>query len=68
VPPVVREVLLRDGSTLRLRSTAPEDFEAIRDFDDALSSESRHLGFHGFGRSEGPARARARQDMVSLSR
>ena len=59
---LVRDVLLRDGSALRLRAPEPDDFEAIRDFYDNLSPESRYMRFHGFGRSDGPARAYAEAD------
>src|SRR6185437_14511391 len=38
------------------------DFDAIRDFYDALSPESRYMRFHGFGRTDGPARAYAEAD------
>jgi acetate---CoA ligase (ADP-forming) len=62
--PLVRDVLLRDGSTLRLRAPTPADFEAIRDFYDSLSQESRYLRFHGFGRTDGPAREYAEADGV----
>ncbi|HEY7076754.1 MAG TPA: GNAT family N-acetyltransferase, partial [Solirubrobacteraceae bacterium] len=59
---LVRDVLLRDGSALRLRAPEPSDFEAIRDFYDALSPESRYMRFHGFSRTDGPARAYAEAD------
>jgi acetate---CoA ligase (ADP-forming) len=49
---IVRDVILRDGSALRLRSPQPEDEEAIRAFFDGLSFESRYLRFHGAGRSD----------------
>ena len=55
--PLVRDVLLRDGSTLRLRAPVPDDFEAIKAFYDALSQESRYLRFHGFGRTDAAARS-----------
>src|SRR3954452_19648771 len=63
-PPLIRDVLLRDGSTLRLRTPVPEDFPAIKAFYDALSQESRYLRFHGFGRTDGPAREYAEADGV----
>ena len=56
---LVRDVLLRDGSTLRLQAPTPEDFEDIRTFYDGLSPESRYFRFHGFGRSDTVARAAA---------
>jgi len=54
-------VLLRDGSTLRLRSPTPVDFEDIKAFYfyDGLSPDSRYLRFHGFGRTDVVARADA---------
>jgi GNAT superfamily N-acetyltransferase len=57
--PLVRDVLLRDGSTLRLQTPTPVDFEDIRAFYDGLSPESRYPGFHGFGRTDIVARADA---------
>jgi len=56
---LVRDVLLRDGSTLRLQAPGPEDFEDIKTFYDGLSAESRFLRFHGFGRTDTVARAAA---------
>ncbi len=43
------DVVLRDGSTLRLRSTAPTDGPALVAFFDRLSAESRYLRFQGAG-------------------
>jgi hypothetical protein len=40
--PLVRDVILRDGSALRLRSPARDDEAAIKAFFDALSAESRY--------------------------
>ena len=57
--PLVRDVLLRDGSTLRLRASTPLEFEDIKAFYDGLSPESRHLRFHGYGRTDIVARADA---------
>jgi acyl-CoA synthetase (NDP forming)/ribosomal protein S18 acetylase RimI-like enzyme len=57
--PLVRDVLLRDGSTLRLQSPTPADFDDIKAFYDGLSPESRYLRFHGFGRTDTVARADA---------
>jgi acetate---CoA ligase (ADP-forming) len=54
--PLVRDVLLRDGSTLRLQAPTPVDFDDIKAFYDGLSPESRYLRFHGFGRSDTVAR------------
>ena len=45
--PLVRDVLLRDGSTLRLQAPAPADFGDIQAFYDGLSPESRYMRFHG---------------------
>jgi acyl-CoA synthetase (NDP forming)/RimJ/RimL family protein N-acetyltransferase len=61
-PPLVRDVLLRDGSTLRLRAPGPADFDAIKAFYDGLSPESRYMRFHGFGRTDGAAREHAEAD------
>ncbi len=55
---LVRDVLLRDGSTLA-SSFGPRDFEDIEAFYDGLSSESRYLRFHGFARTDIVARAEA---------
>jgi acetate---CoA ligase (ADP-forming) len=57
--PLVRDVLLRDGLTLRLQAPTPMDYEDIRAFYDGLSPESRYLRFHGFGRTDIVARADA---------
>ena len=57
--PLVRDVLLRDGSTLRLQAPTPVDFDDIKAFYDGLSSDSRYLRFHGFGRTDTVARADA---------
>ena len=56
---LVRDVLLRDGSTLRLQTPTPVDYEDIKAFYDGLSPESRYLRFHGFGRTDTVARADA---------
>jgi acetate---CoA ligase (ADP-forming) len=56
---VVRDVLLRDGSTLRLESPTPADFDDIKAFFEGLSPESRYMRFHGYGRSDVAARAAA---------
>jgi acetate---CoA ligase (ADP-forming) len=42
------DVILRDGSTLRLRPPAVEDAEALLEFFSDLSEHSRYLRFHGF--------------------
>jgi acetate---CoA ligase (ADP-forming) len=41
------DVVLRDGSTLRLRPTTPADEGALVDFFERLSPESLHLRFQG---------------------
>ena len=56
---LVRDVLLRDGSTLRLQAPRPADLKDIQAFYDGLSPESRYLRFHGFGRTDTIARAAA---------
>jgi acetate---CoA ligase (ADP-forming) len=55
--PVVRDVLLRDGSSLRLQAPTPADFDEVRGFFDGLSAESRFMRFHGSARSDVAARA-----------
>jgi acetate---CoA ligase (ADP-forming) len=50
-PPIVPEatdVILRDGSTLRLRAPVAEDADALLEFFASLSDHSRYLRFHGF--------------------
>jgi acyl-CoA synthetase (NDP forming)/RimJ/RimL family protein N-acetyltransferase len=67
--PLVRDVLLRDGSTLRLQAPTPADFDDIKEFFDGLSPESRYLRFHGYGRNDIAARAAAQAsgaDRVTL--
>jgi len=75
---LVGDVLLRDGSTLRLETPAPEDFGHIKAFYDGRSSESRYFRFHGYGRADtvgrsedraggGAARARVRASRVRTS-
>ena len=54
---LARDVLLRDGSTLRLQTPVPPDFEDIKAFYDGLSPESSYLRFHGYGRTDFAARA-----------
>ncbi len=55
--PVVRDVLLRDGSTLRLQAPTPADFDEVRGFFDGLSADSRFMRFHGYARTDVAARA-----------
>jgi len=45
--PRTEDVVLRDGSTLRLRPPTAEDEGALISFFEALSPESRYLRFHG---------------------
>ena len=54
----VVDVILRDGSTLRLRPPVRNDADAILDFFRALSEQSLYLRFHGFP-SLGPQARRA---------
>jgi acyl-CoA synthetase (NDP forming)/RimJ/RimL family protein N-acetyltransferase len=61
---VVRDVLLRDGSTLRLHAPTPADFDDIKAFYDGLSSESRYFRFHGYGRTDTVARAESQASGV----
>jgi len=68
-PRLVRDVLLRDGSTLRLQAPVPADLDDIQEFFDGLSPESRYLRFHGSGRTDLAARAAAESggvDRVTL--
>jgi acetate---CoA ligase (ADP-forming) len=58
-PRLVRDVLLRDGSTLRLRAATPVDFGDIKAFYGGLSPESRFLRLHGVRRTDTVARADA---------
>src|ERR687886_479123 len=60
--PLVRDVILRDGSVLRLRSPGPEDEAAIKAFFDGLSLESRYTRFHGAGRTDTVSRDYAAAD------
>src|ERR1043165_1128483 len=47
-PPVlIEDVVLRDGSTLRLRPPTAADEESLIAFFQGLSSDSRYLRFHG---------------------
>ena len=45
----VEDVVLRDGSTLRLRPTTPDDADLLVRFFAELSPESRYLRFQGAG-------------------
>src|SRR3954469_1174470 len=46
--PSVRDVILRDGGTLRLRAPLAEDVGLLLDFFGRLSSDSVYRRFHGF--------------------
>jgi ATP-grasp domain len=43
-----RDVVLRDGTTMRLRPPGREDEERLIAFLERLCDESRYLRFHGF--------------------
>ena len=45
------DVILRDGTTLRLRSPGPDDADALLAFFIGLSQESLYRRFHGFPES-----------------
>ena len=51
--PLVRDVILRDGTPLRLRAPAAADYEDIKAFYDGLSEDSLYTRFHGSVRTEG---------------
>ena len=46
--PEIRDVILRDGSTLRLRPPRAGDLDAVLEFFGALSEQSVYWRFHGF--------------------
>ena len=48
IAPETTDVILRDGSTLRLQPPLAEDADALLDFFSRLSDHSRYLRFHGF--------------------
>ena len=56
VGPLTRDVILADGSTLRLRAPGPEDYDDVKAFYDGLSPESRYMRFHGMVRTDVPSR------------
>ena len=56
---LIRDVLLRDGMTMRLQAPTPADYDDIKAFYDALSPDSSYLRFHGFARTDIIARADA---------
>jgi acetyl coenzyme A synthetase (ADP forming)-like protein len=47
VEPAAADVILRDGSTLRLRAPAPDEAGALESFFAGLSEHSLHQRFHG---------------------
>ena len=61
---MVRDVLLRDGSTLRLQAPGPEALDDLIAFYDRLSPESRYMRFHGYGRTDRAAADYANADGV----
>jgi len=56
VRPLTRDVILADGSTLRLRAPGPEDYDDVKAFYDGLSPESRYMRFHGTVSTDIPSR------------
>ena len=50
--PLTRDVILADGSTLRLRTPGPEDYDDVKAFYDRLSPDSRYMRFHGTVRTD----------------
>lgn len=65
MPALVRDVILRDGSVLRLRAPEPSDEAEIKDFFDRLDPQSRYLRFHGHVRSDRVAAHYAAADNVN---
>jgi RimJ/RimL family protein N-acetyltransferase len=57
-----RGLVLRDGSTLRLYTPTPDDYEDLKSFYDELSQESLYNRFHGFVRTDFPAGLDAEAD------
>ena len=47
-PAIVRDIVLRDGSTLALRPGRESDVDAILKFFDELTPQSRYQRFLGF--------------------
>jgi len=58
----VRDVILRDGTPLRLQTPTSDDYDEIKAFYDGLSEDSRYRRFHGIVRTDGPARLDADAD------
>jgi nucleotide-binding universal stress UspA family protein len=67
------DVILRDGSTLRLRSPGSDDQEASVDFFRSLSERSLYLRFHGFpklrtaSRCDGRGSGHAHENLVAAA-
>jgi acetate---CoA ligase (ADP-forming) len=59
---LVRDVILRDGTPLRLRTPTPRDYDGIKAFYDGLSEASLYTRFHGSVQTDGPARSDAEAD------
>src|ERR1035437_7482235 len=55
--------LLTDGTTIEIRATRPDDFDAVRNMHAKMSSENLYLRFFGLSRSaaEGEARRTCRE-------
>ena len=62
---LVRDVLLRDGATLRLLAPTPADFEDIKEFFDGLSGGVRTCAFMAMGVPTSP-RVRPRRVAVLI--
>jgi acetate---CoA ligase (ADP-forming) len=60
--PLLRDVILRDGSPLRLRTPTPADYADLKSFYDGLSQDSLYMRFNGYARTELPARLDAEAD------
>ena len=54
--PLTRDVILADGSTLRMRAAGPEDYDDVKAFYDRLSPDSRYMRFHGTVGTDIPSR------------
>jgi acyl-CoA synthetase (NDP forming)/RimJ/RimL family protein N-acetyltransferase len=56
VQPLVRDVILSDGSSLRLVAPGPADYADVKAFYDRLSPDSLYMRFHGSARTDLAAR------------
>ncbi len=54
--PLTRDVILADGSTLRMRAAGPGDYDDVKAFYDRLSPDSRYMRFHGTVGTDIPSR------------